>query len=131
MEIVPELGYDEEVLALDESVFDGLLEALTSFLFVAVDCVICQSFDRLTFELGRIGKLTVGPIKVTVADLYGIVDLVRCNIGSDLPKSVARKKTGQNLRSFGFGLGTLLPKARKWHVIAARQLDGTSKHFVR
>lgn len=65
---VPELGGDEEILTLDDTLIDGSLDALTGFLFVAI-----------------YGSL----INESVAQLDGIVNAIGAFVVIDLPASEA------------------------------------------
>ena len=68
MERVPELGNNEELLALDETVLDGAGNTLTSLLLVAV---------------------VAGSVKETVTSLNGVVDSVGTGVVADLPEAEA------------------------------------------
>ena len=68
VERVPELGNNEELLALDEAVLDGAGNTLTSLLLVAV---------------------VAGSVKETVAGLDGVVDSVGTGVVADLPEAEA------------------------------------------
>jgi hypothetical protein len=88
VEAVPELGDDEELLALDEAVLDCAGYTLAGFDFVAVVwwmLVILNWF----FKVGE--KRTAGTIEETVASLDGVVDLVGTGVVVDLPETEAHE----------------------------------------
>lgn len=66
--VVPQLGGDEEVLALDAELLDALVQALGNLLLVLVD---------------------LGQIEVAVASLEGLVDAYRDLTGGRLPCAIA------------------------------------------
>jgi hypothetical protein len=65
MEAVPELGDDEEVFTLDDTIFDGSCDAITGFFFVAI---------------------ITGAIEKAVTSFDRVVDLVGARIIVDFPE---------------------------------------------
>lgn len=104
VEAVPELGDDEELLALDDTLLNGAGYTLAGFDFVAVVYDLwCQC--QFGLGLGRV-KCTAGTVEETVASLDGVVDLVGTSVVVDLPQA----------------------EAHKGHLIAAAKLDSRGNH---
>lgn len=55
VEAVPELGDDEELFALDETVFNGAGDALAGFDFVAIVWFACLDWELVVIYKGRGG----------------------------------------------------------------------------
>lgn len=55
VEAVPELGDDEELFALDETVFNGAGDALAGFDFVAIVWFACLDWESVVIYKGRGG----------------------------------------------------------------------------
>lgn len=85
MERVPQLGYEKELLTLDEAFFKGLRNALAAFYLVPVILT-----TRRRSAIGDLSHydfplLTTGAVKQAVADLDGIVDLISTCVILHLP----------------------------------------------
>lgn len=89
VEAVPELGDNEELFTLDETIFDGPRDALAGFNFVSVVYVSCVSLEILVVFYG--GSSTAGAVKQTVSFLDGLVDLVSAGVVVHLPETEAHE----------------------------------------
>jgi hypothetical protein len=104
VEAVPQLGDDEEVLALDNALLNGAGDSLASLDFVAV---VCESYKLVLFRFASQRLRTASAIKQTVSGLDGLVHLVSAGVVVHLPEA----------------------KPHEGHVIATAKLDGGSSHL--
>lgn len=116
VEGVPQLGNDEQLLTLHDTLLDGAGNTLTSLDFVAVVCKRSSISTLIVLQGRNTSPLkppretpTASAIEQTVTSLDSVVNLVRASVICDLPET--ETDTG--------------------HVIAAVKLDSSrSRHFV-
>lgn len=76
MERVPQLGYEEELLALDDAFLEGSRNALATFDFVSVILIPMAYLAIVGRKPPHFPPLTTCAIKQAVSKLDGIVDLI-------------------------------------------------------
>ena len=113
VEAVPQLGDDEELLALDDALLDGAGDTLAALNLVAV---VWEKGVSVNCALGAgsslfcvPGSLTACAVEQTVTSLDGAVDLVGAGVVVHLPQT----------------------EAHEGHVKATAQLNGRGSHFER
>jgi hypothetical protein len=104
VEAVPQLGNNEEILALDNSLLNGAGDSLASLDFVAI---VCESYKLVLFCFASQSLRTACAVEQTVPGLDGLVNLISAGVVVHLPEA----------------------KAHDGHAIATTKLDGRSSHL--
>jgi len=83
VERIPQLGDDEELLSLDQAVFDGARDAFSSFYFVAIIArAVEESIARLDGIVDGIGTGGIVDLPQAEAYLWHIIATVQLDLGS-------------------------------------------------